>query len=1254
MDSIDDDFGELYADVEVQVKTITNNVPEFTKFYTELEPEPEPEDNDNSNENTNSQKTPSLEGDDGSDSEDELKIVLNDEDCKRFPVTGGGGGGSGGGFNEDDDGFDQVVGDGLELNSNNDNYNNNNGHSYNPQQHLQYKYIRPHGSNFPSNLRVNGSTGTASFSSMSARGDRKVNACNQHKGSISGKAASIGAISKVHQRTYSFSLPWYRTILDVNIDTFEEKPWNHPEANMSDFFNFDFNEESWKSYRSVLGQFQHCTLKQSRNAVCESPKLNQPKGQAIEVEGSIGERQPSMDVKRPRIQDSDVVIQINVQDCTEDFSWSGKEELGHIDSNSSDPETSKNGDLDLDHNRGVPCCGSASGDEVSADSLEKDDRNSDLSSALRRVSEPKCASNPTSPGFDDHGNGQISDGDGHRHQNLNVCTPERTSKAMETLKREEGVDGRKAHDSDLCLETELSLADRSHFTLSPSCSGNDSDVSKNSFHSAVRVCGPSTRQYPNSGIEVISDKKDFISNDINMKPGHRRYHLKRRSPYQEDWKRHSRRCRGVTMQNIYPKTDDDASPLSDGKDDGKDYLRHGPVREKWKNCHGIRDLRDSASEHKFHPENGYDTGREGSYNRDYKSVRRRKQRLNDLDYHGTEDFSYNREVGFSSGYGSEKFGDNHIKFVQQKYPHGKYRQHFGDWTDPYSRSKWDEREYRHERSARDERDYFHERSAWDEREYCHERSARDERDYFHERSARDEREYCLERSARDEREYCHERSTRVDNEDDMGRDQYYCKRGDGESRLFVPKYSSSSTFKESDSLDFEENDFVQEKFGRSVSFTERERDYMDTMYERDLPFIGREVKISVQRGRYGDSHCLDLDRSWSMENENEYGRCLEHQSSTNRSCRERFTDNRRRRHDSITSIDDAYDSKLTERYRRHRRHIGDEEHRDIDSSGIYNVTDGTEYSIWDNNDQDHDHLQRRRHSWHSTELHRMEDELIARDWDSELFAEKFSFSYEETSTSERIDPEYEYESGHDGMLLDDMHLEHHRYKSIREGSSAKCGNKNYNIIYRGEHEHTVLRCRDSVDWIVGEEKSSGRWSKGRSLMCSGKVEKIDQKLAKEQTTLKDYHESDRGRAIRTDIARIDSNKNNEKRRGKFPVTACEDLDIAEGQIVAEEPNMEKDLEKKHVSESTAPTRNVKKRISHSENASSENNIVEQYDNQHLQETLAKMEKRRERFKDLVPLKKEPDKNPKPQADLLVDTAETKQLRPARKRRWNKS
>lgn len=87
----------------------------------------------------------------------------------------------------------------------------------------------------------------------------------------------------------------------------------------------------------------------------------------------------------------------------------------------------------------------------------------------------------------------------------------------------------------------------------------------------------------------------------------------------------------------------------------------------------------------------------------------------------------------------------------------------------------------------------------------------------------------------------------------------------------------------------------------------------------------------------------------------------------------------------------------------------------------------------------------------------------------------------------------------------------------------------------------------------------------------------------------------------------------------------------------------------------APTWNVKNRISCSENDSSENNIVGKIDNQRILETLAKLEKQRERFKDSIAPKQEPeDKNPKPQAYLLVDTAETKQQRPGQKRRWGGS
>lgn len=36
----------------------------------------------------------------------------------------------------------------------------------------------------------------------------------------------------------------------------------------------------------------------------------QPKGRAIQVEGSLGERIPSADIRRPRVLDSDVVIHV--------------------------------------------------------------------------------------------------------------------------------------------------------------------------------------------------------------------------------------------------------------------------------------------------------------------------------------------------------------------------------------------------------------------------------------------------------------------------------------------------------------------------------------------------------------------------------------------------------------------------------------------------------------------------------------------------------------------------------------------------------------------------------------------------------------------------------------------------------------------------------------------------------------------------------------------------------------------------------
>jgi pre-mRNA 3'-end-processing factor FIP1 len=165
-------------------------------------------------------------------------------------------------------------------------------------------------------------------------------------------------------------------------------------------------------------------------------------------------------------------------------------------------------------------------------------------------------------------------------------------------------------------------------------------------------------------------------------------------------------------------------------------------------------------------------------------------------------------------------------------------------------------------------------------------------------------------------------------------------------------------------------------------------------------------------------------------------------------------------------------------------------------------------------------------------------------------------------------------------------------------------------------------------------------------MGNGRSENRYQEIEKKRTNLMDYNEPHMVKAVHPEIPKIEGSQNNAKWLDKFPITEPnEDLDIEEGQIVTEEPNTEDSTGRRYVSEDAALTCN---------DGSDGNKVVGGYDNQRILESLAKMEKRRERFKDSITLKKEPGKSPQPQLGLIVDTDGTKQLRPARKRRWGGS
>lgn len=153
------------------------------------------------------------------------------------------------------------------------------------------------------------------------------------------------------QAGVTFCLPRYRTIFDINIEAFEQKPWRHHGSDVTEYFNFGLDEESWKSYCQALDNCRQQAMMSHRFPVCQSSRLNQggrnhsplestdrggrgfdmPKGRAIQVEDSLGERIPSTDIRRPRVLDSDVVIQINMEGSVEEASAFCKEGLDQAD-----------------------------------------------------------------------------------------------------------------------------------------------------------------------------------------------------------------------------------------------------------------------------------------------------------------------------------------------------------------------------------------------------------------------------------------------------------------------------------------------------------------------------------------------------------------------------------------------------------------------------------------------------------------------------------------------------------------------------------------------------------------------------------------------------------------------------------------------------------------------------------------------------------------------------------------------------------
>jgi pre-mRNA 3'-end-processing factor FIP1 len=107
-----------------------------------------------------------------------------------------------------------------------------------------------------------------------------------------------------------------KDIFDVDLESIEDKPWRKPGADITDYFNFGFNEQSWRAYCMKQKQMREELLMQKRIQTFEhQPDFSRMAPPDAFMMGQFGmppPPPPNMMMrpgKRPREQD-DSVIQV--------------------------------------------------------------------------------------------------------------------------------------------------------------------------------------------------------------------------------------------------------------------------------------------------------------------------------------------------------------------------------------------------------------------------------------------------------------------------------------------------------------------------------------------------------------------------------------------------------------------------------------------------------------------------------------------------------------------------------------------------------------------------------------------------------------------------------------------------------------------------------------------------------------------------------------------------------------------------------
>ncbi|KAF8041437.1 hypothetical protein BT93_A0129 [Corymbia citriodora subsp. variegata] len=425
----------------------------------------------------------------GSDSEGDLNIVVNDEDCRAFPGLSTRSARDGGGFGDDADGdVDGVAAqNGVGMSRRWSHQLMNGGRDCNgaPSErgtgNKQLKFRGPRGTGYAraNYLRANTSGGIMALS-MSARGDFEKNEDRDHKEVSCMVHAHAPSNLAVLQKGHSFSLPWYRNILDVNIDALKEKPWRYPGVDITDYFNFGLDEESWKQYCSSL-TFLKLNFFLSSLSMIHSDRQ---KGKAIEVAENLGERQPSMVLRRPRSYNADVVIKIALPDSPKDYSLSSQNGLNFMHNTLS--KALESGELHASDSRNTFQPHRTDKDNALMSHIMDEDNARRFDESVKGT---RCFELTNASSLVDvltSGDGKNSDGDGSDSQKACIQDAEGKAVAEQTKKKAtQGVCGTSFLADSCIIQAEPSLGDRIQLSLSSLCFESESEASEDSISVAL-------------------------------------------------------------------------------------------------------------------------------------------------------------------------------------------------------------------------------------------------------------------------------------------------------------------------------------------------------------------------------------------------------------------------------------------------------------------------------------------------------------------------------------------------------------------------------------------------------------------------------------------------------------------------------------------------------------------------------------------------------------------------------------------------